>query len=494
MPIDPSISLAVKPPQIDSPIKTMEGLYSLQNQQEELKGRKLLNADRDLDNQKKTREAADDAAIRQELANAKATDTGELDVPGAIARLHKGGHGTAGLKLTKQWGDHLREQAQTSKSEIERHQADLEMGARLWAGVKDDATLAAAKRAAPAVMGPDSTKMMEGLPDSYAAAKAQIDSLLEAGNKMADKLKAAHESVTERQYALEHGLVDPDPAKGERVSPDVLEKREKANALMTSSVGKMLSQTDNDTEYQQQLKAFKSQGYPVDILNKFDTVWSKRAVERAKALTMTPEEIEKLRIENKNADTSARNAETSAAREKRESETGPKVDPLHSNDMQEYNAARQEYDKNNPTSTKAVTLVDDPANPGKLKAVPTPKRKEFDSFEAWRLKVKKRDASGKLVAGTPAPEPVQGASVAPTPPPQSPSLGSNVKPTAPAAAATPPRASVPQATVPPPVGGVRVQLPPDPKDPAHPNGRIVKFKTKADADAFAKAAGYTFKK
>lgn len=499
MPIDPNIALATRPPVIDSPVKTMTELYGMQNQREEIKGRQLLNAERDLDNQKKTRDAADDAAIRQELSNSQTGPDGQLDVPGAIDRLHKGGHGTAGMKLTQQWTDHLQKQAATSEAEIKRHSADLEMGARLFAGVKDDETLATAKQMlGSGALGPDSAKIVDGLPDTYAEAKPKIDLLLEAGNKMADKLRAAQDSIKDHQYALEHGMIKPDATKGEQEPPSVTESREKANVLMTSSVGRMLATTDNDAEYQQQLKAFKSQGYPADILNKFDTVWSPKAVQKAKSLTMTPKESEDLRLEGRRVSTGEKNAETSAQREKRESETGPRPDPWHANDMQEYNAARSEFDKTQPPASQKVQVGIDPTT-GKTKAMPV-KRGTFDTFEDWRRKVKGRDASGKPLEGPAAPSvaapapSAPPAGVAPTPPPQSPSLGANVRPQAPGAPTPPPQAqppagTVPQAKVPPAVGGVRVKLPPD-KD--HPQGRVVRFKDKASADAFAKAAGFTF--
>lgn len=467
MPIDPNIPLAVKPVQIDSPLQTMGNLYKVQREGVNLDQDRLENERKRIDNAKLTREAADEAAIRTELSNAKTGPDGQLDVPGAIQNLHKNGFGTAGMKLTKEWTDHLQKQAATAKSQIEGHTADLDLGARLWAGVKDDASLAAAKKAAPAVMGPDSAKLLDGLPDDYASAKPQIDALLEAGNKMGDKLRAAHEAVTEHQYALEHGLVAPDPAKGETQPPAVAEQREKVDALQTSSVGKMLMHASNDAEYQSQLAAFKQQGYPASVLNKFDTVWSPKAVAKAKSLTMTPKEAEELRIQGQNAN-------TASAREKREASAPGKDDPTFTHDMEEYKAELSRYNRTQPREGD----IDTNAPAGQE----TQHYKAPASFTDWR-----KSGKGSLVAAPPPATPPQGRGAPPISlaPPQPPPAAA--APPVPAAPATQLPTTPPAAPAAPAAAGGQgfiLTVNQAGKPPRH-----FKFKSEADRDKFAKDAG-----
>lgn len=285
--LDPNIPLAAKMPQINSPVQTMGEMYKLQQDKNIVQGQQLENKQRQLDLDQRTKDAADEAALREELKNAQQPD-GSYDVGGAVNRLMKLGHGQAALKLQSTWTDHQMKQTQLSEAQLKEHAAELDMMANMLYGVKDDGTWQVAKKnLLSQKIAPNEANMIQGLPDDYASAKPYIEHLIQAGSTMKEKVDASNRSLQQHMTALRLGIVAPNVAAGERESPDVSKKRLQAEALQTSSMAEMLAQTKNDQEYQQQLKSFQSQQYPKEIINKFMPTWSPDAVKRAENMRLS---------------------------------------------------------------------------------------------------------------------------------------------------------------------------------------------------------------
>lgn len=524
MEIDANIPLAVKPPVIDSPLKTMSDIYTVKNQAEELKGRQLLNTQRDQENAQRTRAAADDAAIRTELQNSFDPTKGDIDYQGAINRLHQGGHGTAAIKLADDFSKRQQQHAATSEQELKRHAADLEIGSQVLAGVhkdddpeNDDARWQAAKAhfAGMKDMTPDTAAAIAKMPDDYKSAKPYIDLMVDEGTKTADRIREAHESLRDHMEAVKLGIVKPDPKKGEQEPQEVTENREKVRTLQTSSVGHMLGTATNDQQYQQMLQSFKSQQYPPEILNKFAPVYSPEAVAKAKALTMSEKDYEELGIQRTNAGANVTRANADLKR------ANDAVGATSKEDQKAYEDARNEYDKGHPISTKAMPQFDPTTH--KFIGMGAPTRTPFPSMADW---VKNgRQATPAAPQGPPAQIPIQApmppqirtggapppgamptppppvAAAPPVAPPQAPvappavvsappAVAPGLRPMAPPPVMPPPPVARPvappvAATPPAAAGGVRIKLPDGPPY----NGRTVRFKDKASADAFTKAAG-----
>lgn len=513
MPIDPNIPLAVVPPKIESPTQSLAQVYALRESQARLQGTQLENTARQQENDSRTRAAADDAAIKSELQTAYDPATKSIDYQGAINRLHQGGHGTAAIKLADDFSKRQQQKAATDEAELKRHSADLEIGTQVLAGVhndkdpeNDDARWKAAKQHFLGMkdIAPDAAAMISQLPDDYASAKPHVDAMISEGTKMADRIRDAHESLRDHMEAIRLGILRPDPKQGENEPPALVEQREKAEALQVSSVARSLAGARNDAEYQRMLEGFKSQQYSSAVLNKFAPVWSKDAVEKAKALTMSEKDYQELGIQRTNAAANVKRADAAAERAKNTLGT------ISREDQKAYEDARSEYDKANPTSTKPVPQFDPVTH--HLIGMSTPKRLPAPTIDEWMKNGKKMPEPTAPTAGRGGPPVIPPVAVPPpmtapgappaapvappvaaaapqappmvTPPAQSPALGANVRPPAPAAPGVP---GAPAAQA----GGVRVKLPPD-KD--HPQGRIIRFKDAASANAFAKAAGFTFTK
>lgn len=473
MPIDANIPLAVKPVQIDSPVKTMTDLYALQHQQALTEGQRLDNTQRQQENAKRTQDAAEAAATQSALKNAVRPD-GSLDVTSAIQELHRTGHGKAGMALTDEWGKHLKVQADTAEAQIKKHMADAEMGSRIVSGATDDASWQAAKAMLLNTpdLAPESAATLKNTPDDYASAKPFIDALQRQGTSMQEQLKSHAESVKEHRDAVVKGLLKPDVSSGEQEPPALTKQREEAKQLATSSLGRMLMHTTNDQQYQQILQGAKGT-YPIEVINQFAPMWSAKAVKDAEAATMTSAQAGGL-------DVRRREAAVAEAREKREASAPGKDDPTFTHDMEEYRTALSVYNRTQPREGDFDTNA--PAGQE------TQHYKAPISIEDWR-----KGGKGPLVPAKPksvAPDLAQGRGAPPI---------SLAPPQPPPAATAPPAAPVP--TVPTPQ--LPTTPPAAPAAPAAAGGqgfiltvnqagkppRHFKFKSEADRDKFAKDAG-----
>lgn len=296
MELDTNIPLRVQQPQIASPAQTLGEVYKLQSDRNVLKEQDLQISAMEQQNKDRVKSAADEAAIREELKNSQQPD-GSYDIKGVMSRLMKNGFGPAAVKFGDAWTEHQTKQTRLAEEQLKQHAAELDMAANMLYGVRDDNTWQVAKRSlTSSKLAPEAAEIVKGIPDDYESAKPFIEHIIAAGSTMKEKLDASYKSLQLHLAAVRNGSQKANPEAGEQEPPGLAKTRLQNEKLETASVAEMLATTKNDQEYQQQIQAFKHQGYSTDVLNKFDTVWSKGAVDKAKGLQISSKDALSMQI------------------------------------------------------------------------------------------------------------------------------------------------------------------------------------------------------
>lgn len=272
MAIDPSIPLSVRPPQVDV-VGSMHRALQLQAIGQE-------NQLRDLEVKQRLREAADDAAMREAMQGG--------DPDKAVEDLMKGGHATAGLKLSSTINQMRKHKWETKKIQWEAAEKQNEQIGQMLQGIKDDDSFQFAKKAIIGAVAetPEAAQALNAhFGDHYDPEK--VKSLLDEHTKRSDLIRMNHYSVTEAQKALElmeKGLTNvPGAPAGAKVPLDP-----QAELHFTNSLANRLSLSTNQNEWAAAIMDAKGGGVPDVVLQKFPAAYTPENAARAAALAQTP--------------------------------------------------------------------------------------------------------------------------------------------------------------------------------------------------------------
>jgi hypothetical protein len=195
-------------------------------------------------------QAADDAAIHAALG------TTQNDPDEAAKVLARSGHQSAAVKLQQAARLHRQRELQKRSDMVADQQAAFRVTHKLLGAVTDDSSLKVVKE-----MFGQFVPGIEQIGSSFQEAKPRIQQLLKSSVPMGEVLNQQQEALQAMQTALQTG----DQREWER-----------AAALV-------LSTAQDPGQWQSLLGQLKQAGAPIEVLNQFDTVYSDRAVARAKA-------------------------------------------------------------------------------------------------------------------------------------------------------------------------------------------------------------------
>src|ERR1051326_1685238 len=138
MPIDPTIATRVQVPRIQSPMQSIGTLYNLQRMQAQREDIEEQRRQRALENDKRIRDAADDAAMRaaMQAANGNPDD--------AVEALYRSGHVGPASKLMELVTKQRKDMAAAADSQLKNHAAAMKLQMSVIPGIHDEASFNAA--------------------------------------------------------------------------------------------------------------------------------------------------------------------------------------------------------------------------------------------------------------------------------------------------------------------------------------------------------------
>jgi len=268
MPIDPSISLGIRPLQVDSPLQTLSHLMQIRHYGQQAETQRLEQQRLRQDISTHDQAIQDDAAIRNELMKTK-NAKGEPDIDAAIKNLYTNGHPQAAVKLDEHIQTARKRAADADKVAIENKAGSAKAVSQHLQNVHDEPSFQAARTAIHNLIGPEAAAP---LGDTYNP--TVIEQAIAAGTEAGVHWKRVKDAQDAIEEALKAGRAEQNNA------PERLAK-------WTAAVGKTMETSRSQEDWDQHLQSLKLYGAPDAVLETYPAQFSPAGVKQAHANAMT---------------------------------------------------------------------------------------------------------------------------------------------------------------------------------------------------------------
>jgi len=268
MPIDPSIPLSLRAPDLQSPTQTLGSLMQLQNMQQQ-------NASNAMLLQQRQREVQDDHAIRSAIQK-HAAPGGMPDYDSAAADLDAAGFGSAAVKLRTSVYQQRKELGESLAKQQENLKTRLGLAAQIAQGIDDESSFQRGKKAISSLIGED---LAANLGDTYDPVTVKRG--IKWGMSAKDNAEAQHKAAQDALRAIDLQQQGP-------------KKQADAFEAWTKSASTLFSIANTPEGWQKAQALLKQGGAPDTVLAQFAGEWSPDAQKAASQIGISPEKRAEL--------------------------------------------------------------------------------------------------------------------------------------------------------------------------------------------------------